>query len=401
MELKDEFLSNALQLREELLKHEFELKDELLSRVSHELRSPLTAIYQFTTILLDGLAGEISEQQREYLEIALRNVRQLQAMIDDLLSAARARTGQLGVQSDLLFLAEPIEQALEALRPVAADKGIDLTESTQADQPPAFADRSLVRQILIHLIHNGIKFTPAGGAIRVSAGVLESDPTQLLVQVRDTGCGIEADQLERIFERLSQVPDPEQAGRRGLGLGLYIVRELAQRQGGRIWAESRPGEGSCFSLTLPAFSLPRLIEPVACSPKRLQDSLSLVRVEAVADDVDCSGAAFRAAVRSAREILRRALVPGLEVLLPEVDPSGVSGRFWVLGATEENAGQSAIERLREHLSRSTQLQRTGLIFATRNTPLEPLDLALDAPLEHRLQALAGKIQAVRGEVEAS
>lgn len=389
MELREELLSQALQLRSELLTREEQLRNEFLSHISHELRSPLTAIYQFTTILLDGLAGEVNDDQREYLEIALRNVRQLQAMIDDLLTASRARSGGLGVRPERISLAAAVGDALEALRGPAEAKGITLAAGTLEALPPAYADASLVRQVLIHLIHNAIKFTPEGGAVEARVGVYEADPRFLVVEVKDTGRGIEADRLGSLFERVSLAGDTSSTPRQGLGLGLFVAKELVTRQGGRIWAESVPDRGSSFFFTIGMFSLARVIAPVANHARRQTDSLTLVVVDGFTKDAARTPAELRAGVAQARGILHQCLVPGFEVLVPELDEAADT-RLYVVASVEENAGQSAVDRMREHLARSEQLRRTGLYFSASGLKLEPLPLAV--PFEERLAALAAKVE---------
>src|SRR6202140_5446424 len=118
-----------------------------------------------------------------------------------------------------------------------------------------------LRQILIFLVDNAIKFTPLNGEVKIQARVSEKNSSLLVLEVSDSGCGISPDMTERIFDRLFQASDPAVEGRKGLGLGLYICKELVTRQGGQIWAKSAPGQGAVFSVTLPIFSLPNLISP--------------------------------------------------------------------------------------------------------------------------------------------
>ena len=132
----------------------------------------------------------------------------------------------------------------------ASAKGIKLSARIADELPLVCADPTRVRQILIILLDNAIKFTPMNGAVRVRAQPLEKDPNLLVLQVSDTGCGINPEMTEKIFERLFQASDPSQAGRQGLGLGLYICKELVLRQGGRIWLDSEPGRGSTFHFAL-------------------------------------------------------------------------------------------------------------------------------------------------------
>jgi signal transduction histidine kinase len=236
---------------EQARQQEVELKDRLLSHVSHELRSPLTAIYQFVTLLLDGLAGKLTPQQQEYLSIVFRNVNQLQAMVQDLLDCSRTDSGQLHLDLQWHSIAPLIDATLSTLKPAAAAKSIALTATLPEPLPQVYVDPVRLQQVLRNLIENSIKFTPPSGSIAVGAHCPVDDPAVLCLTVTDTGCGIRPEDTTRIFERLSQATDTIDAERQGLGLGLYICRELIARHGGRIWVDSQVGQGSTFYVTVP------------------------------------------------------------------------------------------------------------------------------------------------------
>ena len=231
-----------------------QLRDDFLSHVSHELRSPLTSIYSFSSIIADGLAGRTTHEQDEYLLIIQKNVRQLQAMIEDLLTVTASRTGKIAVVMQETWLSESIMDAVHTCEANAREKGVSLSCSIPSNLPAAYADPVRVLQVLTILVDNAIKFTPEGGSVKVQAKMFDKVPGYLLIEVSDTGCGIQQDQLERIFEHLYQVTDSGRNGRKGLGLGLHIARELMTRQGGSIWASSTEGSGSVFSITLPVFA---------------------------------------------------------------------------------------------------------------------------------------------------
>ena len=256
-----------LRIKDELMAHELRLKDEFLSHVSHELRSPLAAIHGFSTILLDGLAGKLNSTQLDYLQIVVRNIGQLQTMIDDLLEVTRLQTGKLSVDLQRVSVAEAIDDAIDTLLWAAAAKGVVLSSHLDEANPFAYADPARTRQILINLIGNAIKFTPAGGAVTVMVPSDQMHPDFVVCKVSDTGCGLDKELANRIFERLYQGNDPAEAGRKGLGLGLYICKELVVRQGGRIWVDSTPEHGSVFYFTLPAF-----VPESASGPKTHRDA---------------------------------------------------------------------------------------------------------------------------------
>jgi signal transduction histidine kinase len=251
----DEERKKLEEALEQIRQDQLRFKDEFLSHVSHELRSPLTAIKQFTTILLGGLAGELNKEQREYQQIVLRNIRQLQSMIDDLLEVTRLETRKLTVDLERVSVVMAVTDTFNTLEGTARAKRVSLTYDLPPNLPSAYADQTRLRQILIILLDNAIKFTPEGGFVTIQARLLETDSRFLLLEVSDTGLGISPEIGERIFERLYQVSERTETSRKGLGLGLYICKELVTLQGGHIWAKRRPQKGSTFSFTLPVFSL--------------------------------------------------------------------------------------------------------------------------------------------------
>ena len=256
---------DAEEARNHAQLQQLELKDQFISHVSHELRSPLTVVYSFVEILLDGLAGEINDQQREFLLIAQRNANQLRQMIDDLLEVTRAQTGKLVVNPCRMALAREINVTLEGLGPQAEAKQISLESDLTEHVPAVLADPYRVRQILVNLVDNAVKFTPEGGSIRVNASLAAGSEDALLVSVQDTGPGIPEAERDDIFRQLYQLDCGAPATRKGLGLGLFICRELVTRQGGRIWVDSAPGQGSRFSFTLPVYSPAAAIVPLLTS----------------------------------------------------------------------------------------------------------------------------------------
>jgi signal transduction histidine kinase len=233
---------------------QLQLRDRFLSHVSHELRSPLTSIYSFSSIIADGIAGETSPQQDEYLQIVLKNVEQLQAMVEDLLMVTQSQTGQLSVDLLQTSVADAIVYAVDTLRSRATAKKITLTFDPALNQQEGYADPTRLRQILTILLDNAIKFTPIGGAVSVQVDLAAEDSAFLQVEVSDSGCGIGPEAAESIFERLYQVSNHSDAGRNGLGLGLYIARDLITRHGGKIWVRSEPPNGSHFFFTVPVFA---------------------------------------------------------------------------------------------------------------------------------------------------
>jgi signal transduction histidine kinase len=231
-------------------REQLQLKDQLLSNVSHELRTPLTAAHQFVAILLEGIAGPVNDRQKEYLEIAQRNLKQLSRMIGDLLDTARGESGKLSIDIGRVRIDDLVAETVRAAGSRATERGVELVLEAAAPVPEVLADAGRVRQVVTNLLDNALKFTPSGGRVTVSV-TAGTDDGFVRVSVEDTGKGISAEAQERLFQRLYQADTDDDSSRRGLGLGLYISREIVNRQGGRIWAESEVGRGSAFHFTLP------------------------------------------------------------------------------------------------------------------------------------------------------
>lgn len=343
--------------------YQMRFKDEFLSHVSHELRSPLNAIYQFVTILLDKLAGELNPQQSVDLDIVLRNVKQLQSMINDLFEVTGSQTGKLIIDLQPVSLPDAVADTLNTLQWAADGKGIKLTSDIDSALPPVYADPTRIRQILIILVENAIKFTPANGAVNILARRLEQDPDLLLLEISDSGCGISPDSIERIFERLFQEPNPVFATGKGLGLGLYICKDLVVRQGGHIWAKSALGQGTVFSVTLPIFSLFDLISPTiraaACG-----GPLALVVTELGSKTGWLSNQARAEQSHLVREVLQQCLQPRRSVLLPRMGVAGAVELFFVLSATDPTDAEELTQRIAEQLNSSDQIYLAGLTSST-------------------------------------
>jgi PAS domain S-box-containing protein len=368
-------------------------KDEFLSHVSHELRSPLTAIKQFTTILLGGIAGELNKEQREFQQIVLKNIGQLQSMIDDLLEVTRLETGKLTVEPECVSVSDAVADCLDTLQGSANAKGVSLTSELPADLSSAYADQTRLRQIMIILLDNAIKFTPEGGGIDVQARISPQDPEFLLIEVSDTGCGISPEMTESIFERLYQVTEQSQSSRKGLGLGLYICKQLVTRQGGKIWAKRRPKKGSTFAFTLPVFSLKTLVAPLLEKGKWPSESLALVMLELKLPDSSFTKDSREDWSREARSLLQRCLLPDLDVLLPKMSSGPDGERFFIAAFADELGASVLTNRIRDQFERLPRLKQPGVTVSASFRMLVTLPREGSESMESILGSMATRLEA--------
>ena len=219
--------------------------------LSHELKTPLTSAKEFISIVMDGLAGPLNEAQLEYLGIAKESCDQLAVCMNDLLDATRLDTGKLRLEFKPVALEVLAERVVTALRPAAQNKQISLRTEMQPDLPKVSLDEHRLAQVISNLVSNALKHTASGGEITVKVALARSSTELLQLTVSDTGCGIPNEDQDRVFDRLYQVRAGDAATGQGIGLGLYLCRELVQLHGGRIWVESTPGKGSTFYVVLP------------------------------------------------------------------------------------------------------------------------------------------------------
>jgi signal transduction histidine kinase len=224
------------------------MKSNFLSVVSHELKTPLHSIKGFVEIILMGKTGAISDTQADFLGTVRDQTAHLQNLIDDLLEFSRLDSGQVKLRLTEVSLSEVARAVVHKLKPFADQEQIQLVNSVTPDIDTIQADRMRIEQVLTNLVHNAIKFTPASGTVTLDATDLGEE---IQVSVADTGIGIEAPALSRIFDRFYQVDSGSTRHYRGTGLGLTICKHIVEYHRGRIWAESQEGQGSTFFFVLP------------------------------------------------------------------------------------------------------------------------------------------------------
>jgi signal transduction histidine kinase len=224
-----------------------EHKTQFLANMSHELRTPLNAILGFTELLVDGIYGELPDKPRGVLDRVQENGRNLLALINDVLDLAKIEAGQLELRLEAYQIAPLVRNVVDAMQPLARSKGLSLVATVAGDVPAAYGDVHRLRQVLVNLVGNAIKFTDVGEveiSVAASGGRLD-------VAVRDTGPGIAPEDQEKIFEEFQQLDNSSTRRQGGTGLGLAISRRIMQMHGGYLSVVSAPGRGSTFHIDIP------------------------------------------------------------------------------------------------------------------------------------------------------
>jgi len=223
------------------------LKSNFLATMSHELRTPLTSVIGYSEMMLEGLGGPLTSEQREYLSIIMEKGESLLHLITSILDITKIEAGRIRLVISEVDAAQLMKDAASTVVPHARKKGIQLV-CEPGDLPRITCDREKVRQCLINLANNAVKFTPAGGTITVAA---EPRGDKLALLVRDTGIGIAEENIRKIFETFYQVDGSSTREYGGAGLGLAIVKSFVDAHAGEVQVTSEPGKGSTFTLVLP------------------------------------------------------------------------------------------------------------------------------------------------------
>jgi len=255
---------------EEELKQTMELKAQFISTVSHELRTPLTSMKEAVIIVQDGVAGKLNKDQKHFLDIAKRNIDRLARLIDDVLDFQKLSAGQMKLHLQENDIAAGVNDAYNTMRPHAAKSGVHLVVDVEPGLPRAVYDNDRIAQVLINLMSNGIKFTPQGGRVQVSAQRREE---YLILKVSDTGYGIPKEDLAKVFDRFYRVYRPGKEIK-GTGLGLTIVSKIIAAHGGRIEVESEVDQGTTFTVTLPLSGPASPAAPADEADRRLETVLT-------------------------------------------------------------------------------------------------------------------------------
>ncbi|HEX9507924.1 MAG TPA: ATP-binding protein, partial [Myxococcales bacterium] len=240
----------SLQLQEQtaLAQQASQFKSKFLANMSHELRTPLNAVIGFSELLEQEMFGPLSSRQKEYVQNILASGQHLLSLVNDVLDISKVEAGRMELVREWTSLAQVTESVDRILQSLARKKRLTLKLSLPEDLPDVFIDPIRMKQVLYNLLANGIKFTPEGGVVGLTVHL---EASQLHLSVDDTGIGIPADQLSRLFQPFEQIGNRAGGEHEGTGLGLALTKSLVELHGGSISVRSEVGKGSSFQVTLP------------------------------------------------------------------------------------------------------------------------------------------------------
>jgi hypothetical protein len=274
------------------------------------------------------------------------------------------------------------------MQATASQKGVGLEVGVESAIPFVHGDPDRILEVLINLLENAIKFTPADGAVTVQACRVPTDPDFISISVSDTGSGIAPEARSLIFERLYQDPKVADNNRKGLGLGLFIAKELVTLHGGRIWVASDGASGSTFSFTLPLYSLPKLLFPVIAHENQLRTAIVLIALKLQSRFKPPRGN-WKEVCKQGRELLERCVYLDKDLVLPPMASTGPQQTLFVVASTDMERVQIMISRIRGQMEKLEDLKAQGTFeISAREVPVG--DLA-GKPLEQQVQSVADRV----------
>ncbi|NIO71981.1 MAG: hypothetical protein GTN71_23890 [Anaerolineae bacterium] len=255
-------LNRELAAANEKLKEADRLKNEFVATISHELRTPLNSIIGFTKLILNEIDGPLNELQRTDLTAIYTSSQHLLSLVNDVLDFSKIAAGKMELHKEMLDFREIVVGVMSTTLALVGDKDIELIEEVEEDLPTVYADRVRIRQVILNLMSNAVKFTEEGSitlrAKRITEEVKLDGQRRtmpfILCSVTDTGMGVAEKDIPIVFEEFRQLDGSTSRQAEGTGLGLPISKRLVEMHGGRLWVESKVGVGSTFSFTLPASS---------------------------------------------------------------------------------------------------------------------------------------------------
>ncbi|HWO42073.1 MAG TPA: ATP-binding protein [Candidatus Eisenbacteria bacterium] len=225
------------------------LQADFSAMIAHDLRSPLMNIMGVAEVMIDGMFGSVNEEQKKWLSRIQASGRSLVDLVSDFLDLSKLESGYVALKKERVALGDLVHKSVENYRVLALDKRISIRDAVDSALPSIDADPRRLDQVLSNLISNAVKFTGDGGEIEV--GAKPTDAGHILIWVKDNGVGIEAEEMGLLFEKYRQAQNVKRSNEKGTGLGLVICKMIVEAHGGKIWAESKPGTGSTFFLSLP------------------------------------------------------------------------------------------------------------------------------------------------------
>lgn len=224
------------------------VKADFMSMIVHDLRSPLAGILAGADILKGGLAGELSEDQLQVVDILSSSSKRLMTLVNEVLDMSRIEAGRLTLHRGPTMVPAMVRRALDETRFLAGERNLKVESKVDPDAPILHVDQEKVEQVLINLLTNAIKFTPVGGSVSLDATKAKGG---VLFEVSDTGPGLSPEEQGQLFQKYSELAGRKKAELKGTGLGLFICKSVVESHGGAIGVTSEPGKGSCFHFTLP------------------------------------------------------------------------------------------------------------------------------------------------------
>jgi len=225
-------------------------KDEFLANVSHELRTPLSGVLGYSEILLEGVRGPLTEKQQQAVQMISSSGEYLLKLVNDILDISRIETGKFEIRPEIMDVNEICKSSLSLILPLAEKKSIRVDYSPSTDALTLFADPKRLKQMLVNLLHNAVKFTPEKGSVKFNVQANAKEGV-MRFSITDTGIGIKPEEIEKLFMPFVQVDSGLSRQYEGTGLGLALVKKLAELHEGRVELQSDFGKGSCFTLVLP------------------------------------------------------------------------------------------------------------------------------------------------------
>jgi signal transduction histidine kinase len=249
-------VEGAMQSANEKLSNLERMKSKFLSTVSHELRTPIAIMREGVSLCLDGLAGPLTDQQRDLLTDTSSNIDRLNALIADLLDVNKVETGTERIERNTIHLHDMIQSVFDTFSNEIEAKQLNMHIEPQNGPLSLYADAEKIRQILTNLVSNALQFTGKGGSVTAR---VEEQESEIQISILDTGVGIARENMDKLFEKFEQFDRVDGPDCKGTGVGLAIAKGLVEHQGGRIWAESEPGKGSEFFFTVPKSPFPKIL----------------------------------------------------------------------------------------------------------------------------------------------